>query len=149
MGQTPEELFQQELKEAKTAIKLDDNPTEVETKQCRFCWGNESPIDNPCIIACNCSGSVGYIHYQCLKSWISSKMNKKETDVLTSMYWKTFECEICKTAYPYLFKVDDNVYKLVDIQKPTSGHFMVLESLPLEKNTSRTIHVLKFSDEKS
>jgi predicted component of type VI protein secretion system len=36
----------------------------------------------------------------------------------------------------------------VDIQKPKSGHFMVMESLPLEKNTSRTIHVLAFSNEK-
>ena len=65
-----------------------------------------------------------------------------------SMYWKTFECEICKHAYPYLFKVDSKVYKLVDIPKPASGHFMVIESLPLEKNTSRTIHVLNFSNEK-
>src|SRR3569833_3259600 len=65
------------------------------------------------------------------------------------MYWKTFECEICKSAYPYLFKVDNNIYKLVDIQKPKSGHYMVMESLPLEKNTSRTIHVLNFSAEKT
>ena len=64
------------------------------------------------------------------------------------MFWKTFECEICKTAYPYLFKVDNHVYKIVDIPKAASGHFMVIESLPLEKNTSRTIHVLNFSNEK-
>ena len=64
------------------------------------------------------------------------------------MYWKTFECEICKHAYPYLFKVGMQTYKLVDITKPASGHFMVMESLPLEKNTSRTIHVLNFSNEK-
>lgn len=37
---------------------------------------------------------------------------------------------------------------MVDIQQPKSGHFMVMESLPLEKNTSRTIHVLNFSAEK-
>lgn len=42
-------------------------------------------------------------------------MNKKESDHLISMYWKTFECEICKQAYPYLFKVDKRVYKLVEI----------------------------------
>ena len=65
------------------------------------------------------------------------------------MYWKTFECEICKTAYPYLFKVDTLIYKLVDIQQPkSSNHYLVMESLPLEKNTSRTIHVLGFSEEK-
>jgi len=75
-------------------------------------------------------------------------MQKRESNDLTSMYWKTFECEICKYAYPYLFKVDTKVYKLVEIQKPKSGHFIVMESLPLEKNTSRTIHVLNFSAEK-
>ena len=75
-------------------------------------------------------------------------MSKKENPGLTSMYWKTFECEICKQAYPYLFKVGNQTYKLVDITKPVSGHFMVMESLPLEKNTSRTIHVLNFSNDK-
>ena len=75
-------------------------------------------------------------------------MSKKETPGLTSMYWKTFECEICKQAYPYLFKVGMQTYKLVDITKPASGHFMVMESLPLEKNTSRTIHVLNFTNDK-
>jgi FHA domain len=65
------------------------------------------------------------------------------------MYWKTFECEICKQAYPYLFKVDRTVYKIVDFHKPTAcNYYMVMESLPLEKNTSRTIHVLGFSSEK-
>jgi hypothetical protein len=75
-------------------------------------------------------------------------MQKKDVPNLTSMYWKVFECEICKQAYPYLFRIENNVYKLIDIQRPASGHFMVMESLPLEKNTSRTIHVLSFSSEK-
>ena len=47
-----------------------------------------------------------------------------------------------------MFKVGNQTYKLVDITKPVSGHFMVMESLPLEKNTSRTIHVLNFSNDK-
>ena len=75
-------------------------------------------------------------------------MSKKETEHLKSMYWKTFECEICKQAYPYLFKVDGIIYKLVEIDKPKSGHYLVMESLPLEKNSSRTIHVLNFSEDR-
>jgi FHA domain len=52
-----------------------------------------------------------------------------------------------------LFKTQNQkVYKLVDIQLPTScretGYYIVLESLPLEKNSSRTIHVLGFSEQK-
>ncbi len=72
-----------------------------------------------------------------------------------SMFWKTFECEICKQAYPYLFKVDNcKVYKLVDIVLPAAvalqgGHYLVLESLPLEKNSSRTIHFLGFTPDKT
>lgn len=102
---------------------------------------------------CKCTGSVGFIHFECLRNWLATKLQKKETEHLVSMYWKTFECEICKQAYPYLFKVDNRkVYKLVDIQLPAScaqsGHYIVLESLPLEKNTSRTIHVLGFSADK-
>ena len=113
MGQTAEELYAQDLKEARPVIKLD--PNSKEQSQCRFCWGSDTCVDNPCIVPCKCSGSVGFIHYECLKNWLSTKMQKKESDHLTSMYWKTFECEICKFAYPYLFKVDTKVYKLVDI----------------------------------
>lgn len=87
----------------------------VEGNHCRFCWGAENTEENPCIVPCKCSGSVGFIHYNCLKNWLLTKQQKKESEHLISMYWKTFECEICKFAYPYLFKVDDTVYKLVDI----------------------------------
>lgn len=64
---------------------------------------------------------------------------------LISYYWKTFECEICKSPYPYILKVKANgkVYKLVDIETPKKGAYMIIESLTLEKNSSRIIHVLK------
>jgi hypothetical protein len=100
------------------------------------------------MVPCKCAGTVGFIHFTCLKSWLGSKLHKKESADLTSMYWKTFECEICKSAYPYSFKIATKIYKLVDIPKPPTGYYMSLESLPLEKNTSRTIHVLNFTEQK-
>ena len=72
-------------------------------------------MDNPCIVPCKCAGSVGFIHLDCLRNWLSTKVKKTESEHLISMYWKVFECEICKQAYPYLFKVDNRVYKLVQI----------------------------------
>ena len=75
------------------------------------------------------------------------------------MFWETFECEICKQAYPHNFKVENGkLYKLVDFEeipypiapyKHWGGHFLVLESLPLEKNSSRSIHILSFTSGKS
>jgi hypothetical protein len=150
MGQTPEELYLQELKEAKPVRTLIEGEGDSQHQSnCRFCWGTDSTEQNPCIVPCKCAGSVGFIHFECLKVWLNTKMQRKESDNLISMFWKTFECEICKQAYPYLFKVENRVYKLIDIQMPrNSNYFMVMESLPLEKNTSRTIHVLGFSTDK-
>jgi hypothetical protein len=89
---------------------------------------------------------VGFIHYKCLKNWLDLKVATKESGNILSYFWKTFECEICKHAYPYIFRVGDHVYRLVNVQKPESNRYIVMESLPLEKNSSRTIHVLNFSD---
>jgi hypothetical protein len=166
MGQSAEELYMQELREAKEVITLGDegvtaSPSKA-TVACRFCWGTDSTEENPCIVPCKCSGSVGFIHFECLKNWLATKLQRKESQYLVSLYWKTFECEICKQAYPYLFKTQrQKVYKLVDAQLPASctqapsdegseacGHYVVMESLPLEKNSSRTIHILGFSEEK-
>ena len=40
----------------------------------------------------------------------------------------------------------DNLYRLVDLKKPVTGNYLVMESLPLERNSSRTIHFLGFSE---
>jgi pSer/pThr/pTyr-binding forkhead associated (FHA) protein len=73
---------------------------------------------------------------------------------LSSYYFRQFECEICKTSYPYIFKGKGKKYNLIDIpviqnlskpgQNPRqqTGDYLILESLTLEKNTSRMVHVL-------
>ena len=68
--------------------------------QCRICWGNEDDDHNPLIIACKCRGSVGLIHFQCLKNWVLTQKQEKppsaQNQNVRSFYWKKFECEICK-----------------------------------------------------
>ena len=69
---------------------------------------------------------------------------------MTSHYWKKFECEICKQSYPYIFKRNNILYKLIDIEEPAAdARFILLESMPLDKNTSRNIHMLTVTDKKS
>ena len=57
-----------EAVEVKTADSLNaegDSPTPV---RCRICWGfEENKILDPLILACKCKGSVGFIHFLCLK----------------------------------------------------------------------------------
>ena len=63
--------------------------------------------------------------------------------------WKQFECEICRTPYPYVFKANGTRFRLVDIDLPKTRNFLWLESLTFEKNSSRIVHIVMPSSEKT
>ena len=117
--------------------------------------GNEEDATNPLILACKCKGSVGLIHFQCLKSWVLTQKQEKPLSAqnmnVRSFYWKRFECEICKQMYPYTFKIGPTIYKIIDlineITSSTNNNYILLESMPLDKNTSRNIHLLTVTPE--
>ena len=69
-------------------------------------------------------------------------MTRKEESNHISYMWKQFECEICKTPYPYVFKSNGNRFRLVDVEIPKEKNFLWLESLTFEKNSSRMVHVV-------
>lgn len=115
---------------------------EDESVFCRFCWDDTNVIENPLLSVCKCSGGVGFVHYTCLKYWLKTKMTENKTYTSVTIFWKTFGCEICQQIYPYIFKANGRKYSLVEIQKPNSDYIM-MESLTLEKSTSRIIQILK------
>ena len=41
------------------------------------------------------------------------------------------------------------MFKLIDVQEPVAQNFILLESMPLDKNTSRNIHMLTVTPAKS
>lgn len=55
--------------------------------------------------------------------------------------------------YPYTFKIGQTIYKIIDktneITAQTSGNYILLESMPLDKNTSRNIHLLTVTPEQT
>ncbi|KAI2642942.1 hypothetical protein GGS21DRAFT_500295 [Xylaria nigripes] len=59
---------------------VDDAPT------CRICRG-ESTADEPLFYPCKCSGSIKYVHQNCLMEWLSHSQKK--------------HCELCKTAFRF------------------------------------------------
>ena len=92
-----------------------------------------------------------YIHLQCLKRWVRSKVkpltNEKMKECLESFIWKTFECEVCKVKYPYILKNSDQYFNVFDLDIPESS-FLILESLSMEKNSSRMVFVMKPNESK-
>jgi hypothetical protein len=133
-----EEYAEEEEVEIETGIA--DNSQSI---QCKICWDSEQSQENPLLSTCKCDGSVRFIHFNCLSHWLKQKMSLKQDENCVSYTWKQFECELCKSPYPYVFKSQGRKYRLADVQLPDSGNFLWLESLTFEKNSSRIVHVIK------
>ena len=117
---------------------------------CRICFDNSSDINNPLIILCKCHD---FIHYDCLKRWIKTKINiieNRKKNVL-SYYSKKYNCDVCITPYPLTFKISEinKVYNLIDLQLPTNINYFVLESLDNIRNNGnlKAIHIIKLTGE--
>jgi hypothetical protein len=117
-----------------TEEELTESSDKSQIPHCKFCWMPGTSSEDPLLCICKCAGSVGYIHYNCLKRWLDNKKTVKEGDNYQSIFWKSFECEICKKAYPLMIKSNGQNYHLVDYSRPTTS-YLVLESLNQDKNT--------------
>jgi E3 ubiquitin-protein ligase MARCH6 len=53
---------------------------------CRICRGEGTP-DEPLFYPCKCSGSIKYVHQECLMEWLSHTQKK--------------HCELCKTSFRF------------------------------------------------
>ena len=119
---------------------------------CRICYGEETNDDNPLICPCICKGSMKYIHYECLKNWLNSKIeeefsidsNDKELDAITYNR-KDIACELCKEKFPDYIKYNDLYYNIL-FYKPKFEEFIVLESMKLDNEKTKYIHLISFDN---
>lgn len=57
-----------------------------EADTCRICRGEGTP-EEPLFYPCKCSGSIKYVHQECLMEWLSHTQKK--------------HCELCKTSFRF------------------------------------------------
>ena len=108
----------------------DESEINNEEKQlCKICYSEEiDTINNPMVHLCNCKGGLNYAHFECVKQWMKTKLiqidNNKKT--VKSYYIPSFNCEICKTPYPFRFKINnsDKIFDLIDIERPVDTHYI-------------------------
>ena len=139
-------------------IKVVQNLTEEKDTEekilCRICYlGEEDKELNPMVHLCKCKGGINYAHFYCIKHWMRTKLlileNLKRT--VRTYYISKFNCEICKTPYPFRFKLpnqENKIYELIDIERP-SCNYIILESLNQvkENNNFKYINVIKIINE--
>lgn len=134
-----------EFSEIRTVLPV---PPEEANFMCKICWMETETEDNPKVNACSCKGSIKYVHFQCLKWWLETKMTVKSSDNHHTFSWKQFECDLCQDRYTYQFDFNGKLWSLVDLKRPNDQvvPYIILESLDIEKNSSWIIHTAIFSD---
>ena len=125
-----------------------DNNKEEEI--CRICYGYESTKDNPKISLCSCKA---YIHYECLKKFLSLKIEVYENfkSTVKTYICDNFNCKICLKPYPLRFRIPeyDKIYELINLSIPSELDYLILESLDYikEKKNLKRVHVVSLFEE--
>ncbi|POI35315.1 hypothetical protein CIB84_000933, partial [Bambusicola thoracicus] len=77
------------LQKIKESLLLEDSEDE-EGDLCRICQMSSASTDNSLIEPCKCTGSLQYVHQECMKKWLQSKINSGSSlEAVTT-------CELCK-----------------------------------------------------
>ncbi|XP_040531854.1 E3 ubiquitin-protein ligase MARCHF7 isoform X11 [Gallus gallus] len=77
------------LQKIKESLLLEDSEDE-EGDLCRICQMSSASTDNNLIEPCKCTGSLQYVHQECMKKWLQSKINSGSSlEAVTT-------CELCK-----------------------------------------------------
>ncbi|XP_068586841.1 E3 ubiquitin-protein ligase MARCHF7 isoform X2 [Cebidichthys violaceus] len=80
---------QEKLRKIKERLLLEDSDEE-EGDLCRICQMGQESASNPLIQPCRCTGSLLYVHQDCIKRWLRSKIcSGTNLEAITT-------CELCK-----------------------------------------------------
>ena len=114
---------------------------------CRICLSEEYEENNPLIHPCNCDGTMKYIHLQCLRLLIQSKIKKTETESCKVFTFKTLECEICKMVFPEKIRIKGSIFSIIDLEKPDKD-YLILDGLIKEIPEEKSIFIVHFKNKK-
>ena len=134
------------IKSKTTTIEKNNSyEKEEENKICRICYMEEESKDNPLVQPCICSGSMRYIHLNCLKHWLNTStynLLDSNDDYFLFLYKKA-ECELCKTKLPDYIRHKGKLYEIIDLRSEIPyNNYMILESLTLDKQNNKYIYVV-------
>ena len=134
-------------------IKKDFSPSfnkevkkEIKKYPCRICYSEEDNIENPLFRPCKCSGSMGYIHFKCLKKWFHSKIEFDNTDLIITYSINKIKCELCKESYPDYIKYNNKLYNIFIVEHKFN-EFFIIETIRDDKYKTRFIHIISLDED--
>ena len=163
------EVVSRNKHETKTKIFLDNNQNnfstnlnKTNTKQkanqfpCRICFNDEYDQSNPLINPCKCRGSMKYIHLECLRIWLKSKIESRFSSKIMIFKLSSIECELCKSHIPGInyLKADlilfnNELYDILELEKPHNTNYIILENIIKDKQEKRFIYIIQMREKKT
>ncbi len=108
----------------KDLISCNESENKYNNKKiCRICYMEETHKKiNPLIKPCKCSGSMKYIHYECLLHWLKTKVLITNNTFCDNGFYSIYslgliECELCKKHLPNYIKHNNRIYSLIDYDR--------------------------------
>ncbi len=125
--------------EMKNSDILNNKPT------CRICLCDDYEDDNPLINPCKCNGTMKYLHLDCLRKLIESKVTKSSNEVTTIFTFKTLSCDICKSLFPENIKIKKKTFNIINLERP-ENNYLILEGIIKESTEQKSIFLVNLKD---
>ncbi|KAM3591985.1 uncharacterized protein V6R79_010810 [Siganus canaliculatus] len=98
-----------------------DEDQEQEQDFCRICHSSECCPDNLLLSPCQCSGSLRFIHVDCLQTWLRTRVESG------LRFCSVRKCELCLGE----LNLDNSEFRLSDFYKPQSAFGFLEEGFSL------------------
>ena len=132
------------LPSASVAVEVEVyQPDGSQPLACRICLSDSQSLANPLISPCNCSGTMKFIHIECLQEWLKNRLHLKQTGYAMSYFWRTLDCELCKADFPTSIQVSGTLRELVEVHKPETPYIVLEES---KRDSGGGLHVISMEE---
>ena len=128
--------------------EVEKKEKKIKKKICRICYIEDDTEENPLIQPCICSGSMKYIHLNCLKHWISTKslIKIEGNQNYTKYKIKPVECELCKSKLPDYIRHNSKLYCI--LEHSDYENYISIECLSIDKRKNRFLYIGNLENKK-
>ena len=132
-------------------ITINEGRSDKSKSACKICLSEEEDfINDPLVSPWSWSGTMQYLHLNCLREWIKSKWRSVENDNCSSYVWENLFWELWKEKYPDFVTKNSRKIRLLEYKIPEEGDYIILESFQKHGDKKvRFLHVINFSNNKN
>lgn len=116
------ELVRNSVAESKSVMDVEIGE---EGNTCKICLCDSTDPGNPLVSHCNCSGTMKYIHVECLQMCVNSQLSVRKNDYCNTYSWRSMHCSICSAPFPISIRAQGKVYEILNFERPEAPYLVI------------------------